>query len=157
MNIQTKFHGDVTISEDKIINFPKGILGYETETQFVVLPYHEDLPFHILQSVKTPTVALFTMDPWEVEPTYEFDLNEAAKKALNIEESSTEILILGVVTIPEDFMQSRINLLAPIVVHLADQNRGIQLVLENTPYQLRHPLFPMTLVSEEVASMNKGE
>lgn len=157
MDIQTKFHGIVTVSEDKVIHFPKGILGYEAETEFVVLPYHESLPFYILQSVKTPEVALFTMDPWQVEPTYEFDLNEAAKKELRIEETSTEILILGVVNIPEDFMQSRINLLAPIVVHLGNENRGIQLVLENSPYLVRQPVFPVEVKPNESLLVAKGE
>ena len=144
MNIQTKFHGEVVISEEKIIHFPKGILGYEDEKEFVVLPYHESLPFHILQSVKTPAIALFTMDPWSVEANYEFDLNEAAKHELEVKDSTTDILVLGVVTIPEDFLKSRINLLAPIVINLSENSRGIQLVLENSPYQLRHPLFSET-------------
>lgn len=143
MEIQTKFHGVVTISEEKVICFPKGILGYPEETEFVIIPYHESLPFYILQSVKTPHVALFTMDPWKAEPTYEFDLNVAAKQVIQVETDSTELLTLGVVNIPDEFKKSRINLLAPIVIHLGNVRRGVQVVLENSPYSIRQPLFAM--------------
>ena len=42
MNIKTKYHGEISINEEEILYFEKGIPGFRNEAEFVQIPLTED-------------------------------------------------------------------------------------------------------------------
>lgn len=46
--------GRRSIDSSRIIYFPKGLVGFETEQRFVLLQIRADAPLLVLQSVTTP-------------------------------------------------------------------------------------------------------
>lgn len=125
----------MNVSEDKVMTFPKGLPGFEEETKFVLLDISEDIIFQILQSVKSPELAFFVVNPYLIFEDYSIQLNDHAIESLNIDDEK-DVAILTVMTLKEPFTKSTVNLKAPLVLNLAN-NRGKQYILNDDQYSMR--------------------
>ena len=114
--IQTKL-GVQQISEDKIISFPKGVIGYEDEQSFTLLHIAEDSPFFILQSTKTPDLGFVVADPYLFLDNYSVKLNEAEQGCIQVADSK-DVVVFVTVTIPHGRSDlATLNLSGPIFVN----------------------------------------
>jgi flagellar assembly factor FliW len=139
MLIKTVNFGDLEVPEDKIINFKEGLPGFPQIHRFAILELDELKPFQYLQSLDDPPIALFVINPFAIDPTYEFRLKESDMEEVN-SKNSTELTVYSVATIPDDPSQATINLMAPIVIN--DRDRcGKQVILHESKYSVRHPLL----------------
>lgn len=144
--IQTKYLGETKVSADKIITFEKGLPGFEEEKEFILLDISKDLVFQILQSVKSPQLAFFVVNPYYFYETYEFKLNDYTIESLDIKDAK-EVLVLSVMTLKEPFNESTINLKAPLIINL--KNRlGKQYILEEATYSMRAKIPVQKIESE---------
>ncbi|WP_349408635.1 flagellar assembly protein FliW [Pseudalkalibacillus sp. SCS-8] len=137
MKIQTRYFGEVQISEDEIVKFKQGLPGFNIEKEFVILPFsEEETPYHILQSVSTPSLAFVLGNPFVFFPDYEFELSESVTELLEIQ-SEKEVAVYIILTINEPFEKTTANLKAPVVINL---NKGIgkQVVLNKEEYETKH-------------------
>jgi len=139
MKIQTKYFGDIEVSEEEIIRFNQGIPGFPDETAFVFLPLTEDSPFTVMQSTATPMLAFITTSPFLFFQDYNIEISDAAAEQLKFE-SENDAAVYAILTIKEPFEQSTANLVAPVLVN-HDKRIGKQIVLEKTSYTTSHPLF----------------
>jgi flagellar assembly factor FliW len=63
MEVRTTRFGNVTIAEDRVITFPKGLLGFSAFTRYCLLEPSEDACFFWLQSLDDPNLAFVVTDP----------------------------------------------------------------------------------------------
>jgi flagellar assembly factor FliW len=138
MNIKTKYHGDVTITEEEIIMFENGLPGFEDEQSFVLLPFPDNDVFSILQSTKTSSTGFVVSNPFGFFPQYEFDLEENIKKQLIIE-NEENIAVMTILTVNESIEQSTANLQAPIIFNI-HHKKGKQVILNDARYKTKHLL-----------------
>lgn len=138
MNIQTKFHGNIEISNGQTWNFPKGIPGFEEEKGFVLLPIEENDIFQVLQSTTTAEVAFIVANPYTLIEDYSFDIDEPTIDLLDIKQEK-DILVLGVLTLKNPFDLSTINLQAPIIFQ-ATVKKAKQMILNDKTFSMRHPI-----------------
>ena len=138
MKIETKFFGAVEIDETQIIEFPHGIPGFEKDHKFTVLK-HEDSPFHVLQSVERADLAFIIIELGKVVPDYEIDLPDEVVVELKLGKPE-ESLVYAIVVLPSDISQATVNLAAPLVINVKEK-RGVQVILNNPAYGIKHPLF----------------
>jgi flagellar assembly factor FliW len=139
MLIKTVNFGDLEVPEDTIITFKEGLPGFPQIHKFAVLEKNELKPFQYLQALDDPPIALFIINPFIIDPTYEFRLTESDMEEVN-SKNSTELTVYAVATIPDDPTQATINLMAPIVIN--DRDRcGKQVILHESKYSVRHPLL----------------
>ncbi|WDH82240.1 flagellar assembly protein FliW [Paenibacillus urinalis] len=143
MIIETSSWGKMEVQEDHIVQFHRGIPGFEEETAFAILPY-ENSPFHMMQSVQEPGLSFLLADPFLFEPQYEFELPQHEAAELQIDE---EVNVLCIVTIGESLSDSSINLLAPIVINPINR-QGKQIVLHDTAYVTRHKLSELSAAEQ---------
>jgi flagellar assembly factor FliW len=139
MLIHTFNFGNLDIPEDKVITFKEGLPGFPQIHQFAVLELEELKPFQYLQSLDDPPIALFIINPFMVDPTYEFRLTDADMEDLN-SKNSAELAVYTVATIPEGPSQATINLMAPIVINEKDRC-GKQVILHESKYSVKHRLL----------------
>ena len=142
MRINTLNFGDLEISQESIITFDDGLPGFSQLRQFVVLDMEDIKPFHYLQALPdddTPPIALYLINPFLVDPSYEFRLTDSDMEALK-SKNSTEMTIYAVATIPADPRYATLNLMAPIVINEKGR-RGRQVILHDSKYSVRHPLM----------------
>ena len=74
MKVQTKWFGEIEVSDDKIITFDKGIIGFEDWKKYTLVydaEKEENISIIWLQAIDEPTLALPVMKPEFVYETYD--------------------------------------------------------------------------------------
>lgn len=140
MNILTEKFGEISIDENLIFDFLEPIIGYDSLKKYVLVEHSENSAFKWLQSVEDPSLAFPVTSPAFFDIDYQFEI--PTEKAEKIDLHSVESLIsLNIVTIPlQNPKKATINLLAPIIINAANR-QGMQIILSNSNYPVRYPLF----------------
>jgi flagellar assembly factor FliW len=147
VKINTKFHGELEINPDHILQFEQGIPGFEEEKQFYIFPFKEGNEFFILQSVHTPALGFVMIDPFQFFKDYSVKISDAAKETLMIKESE-DVVIFSLLTIREGIENTTVNLQGPIIIN--DRiKKGKQVILVDSDYKTNHPLFSKTPTEEK--------
>lgn len=139
MEVQTKFHGVVELTEKDILSFESGIPGFPEEDKFSVLPIEEDGLFMILQSLKEPALAFVVVNPFHYFPEYDFTLEDKVVEKLRVE-SPDDVLVYSILSVREPFEETTVNLQAPIIIN-SRKALGKQVVLNNEKYKTRHKIL----------------
>jgi len=134
MQIKTVYFGELEVEKDKILFFPWGLPGFEHLRRFVLL---EEKGFFWLQSVEEENIVFALCDPFLYFPDYEIELSSTECQALGIT-SHREVIVLAMMNVLSS-QEIGVNLLAPIVINCG-LKIGKQVVLEGSPYSLRHIL-----------------
>src|SRR5699024_7645913 len=142
MKLQTKYVGAVDVKEEKIINFPFGLPGFEKETSFVLLELPGNPIFQTLQSVTNENLAFIVIHPYHSYKDYEFKLDQTIQDHLKIQEQA-DVFVLTIVTLKQPFEQSTINLKAPIIINEKEM-LAKQYVLVDDAYETKAPLHVET-------------
>lgn len=135
MIIETKYLGEIEISDDKIVHFESGIPGFEDEKKFILLDIADNIIFQILQSVETKELAFFVVNPYILFEDYSIKLNENIIESLDIKEEN-DVAVLTVMTLKEPFSNSTVNLKAPLIINLKNK-RAKQYILNDDTYSMR--------------------
>ena len=142
MKINTKFFGEIDISDDKVITFPNGIIGFPEMKRFVLLHDEEkgtQAGIRFLQSVEEPGFAMPVMDPLLVKPDYNPEVeDELLAVAGNI--TPENLLVLVTVTVPGDLTKMSVNLQGPVIINI-DENKACQLIVENADYPVKFFIY----------------
>ncbi len=141
MRIETKVFGEIEIAEDKIINFPSGIIGFPALTDFTLI-HDEDKgmgAIHWLQSVQEPGFAMPVMDPLIVESNYNPSVEDELLKPLG-ELKAEEMLVMVTVTVPKDLTRMTVNLRGPIIINAANR-KACQVIVDGEEYPVKFPIY----------------
>lgn len=140
MNIETTRFGKIKIDDNLIFDFVEPIIGYDQHRKFVFIEHNEQSAFKWLQSIDAPELAFPVTSPAFFNIDYQFEI--PTEKAEKIELTSVESLIsVNIVTIPSiNPQKATVNLLAPIIIN-ATNKKGMQLILSNSNFQVKYPLF----------------
>src|ERR1043166_6198078 len=84
MEVQTSRFGPVEVDESRIINFPRGILGFPRYKSYVLIQPEADATFYWLQSVEAADLAFVVTDPLLFVPDYQIPLREETRAELGI-------------------------------------------------------------------------
>lgn len=139
MKIQTSRFGMLDVSDETLLIFPSGLVGFPAFRRFVVLDAAEDSDYQWFQSVDDPSLAVVIVDLHLLQPDFRVDVPVEGLAELDMIQSDP-IFIMAVVTIPSGRPdQATANLRAPLVVNLRTR-KGKQMILhESIP--LRYPLL----------------
>ncbi len=114
--IQTRI-GKRVVELDKKIYFPRGLIGFEDQREFVLLQMKEGSPFLVLQSLTNPRVGLLVADPYSFTMEYEVKLGQAEQKILRLQ-NIRQVAVLVTVSIPAGEPQkTALNLTGPILIN----------------------------------------
>ena len=142
MLAKTKFFGEVELADDKILEFPNGIIGFEECTKFAIM-YDEDddreKTISWLQSLDEPTLALPVIEPMAIVPDYAPMIEDELLKPLN-NPADEDLLFLLVMTVPSDMTKVTANMKAPVIINIAER-KGVQLIVENADYPVKFNVY----------------
>lgn len=139
MIVETTRFGSVTIDDSSIISFPRGLLGFENDTEYVLVKHRPDTMFRWLQSVDSPELAFVVIDPMEFFTGYDLELSSIEAEYLNISELD-EVEVLTMVTVDSKTSEATTNLAGPIVIN-REKHIGMQVVLDDPNYGAKHTLI----------------
>jgi flagellar assembly factor FliW len=132
----TRF-GEIDVDARKIIVLPSGLIGFPTETRFVILRPRGKKPIAWLQSLQTPALAFPVVDSTQISPPYPGETAEAIAGQAGIRGDSASIFVI--VSVRPRAPRFVANLLAPIVIDRGSGN-GLQVVLDPKKYAASTPL-----------------
>ncbi len=139
MDIETLRFGKIAVQEDKVITFPRGILGFAKNKQYLLFPHSEDSPFFWLQSVEDGDLAFVVMNPRLVKADYSLDVDENVLNELDAKQEA-DLEVVCIVTIPRnDPKRMTINLLGPIIIN-AKSRSAVQVICDKQSYSHQHPV-----------------
>ncbi len=139
LKIKTKFFGEADLPDSSMIRFENGIPGFENLHLFALISDADEPDLHYLQSAEEESVCFVVTPPAALVGSYDIDINDELVQELGIEDP-TDVYIYTILTIPEALTELTANLKAPILVNFKNR-RGVQGVLSNTRYSIRHKII----------------
>lgn len=116
MVIQSRL-GEREVRLDKIIHFPRGLIGFDNVHKLTLLQIQEDAPLLVLQSVEMPNLGLLVADPFVFVPDYSITINDADQQLLQVQ-SAQELAVLVTASIPPGKPEeTALNLMGPILIN----------------------------------------
>ena len=158
MLVQTRSCGEVNIEEDRVLDFPNGIIGFPDLKRFILLhdsERGENVGIHWLQSVDEPGFAMPVMNPLIVDNTYDPIIEDDILTPLgNLEEDETIVLVT--VSVPKDLTKMTVNLRGPFVIN-ATKKKGCQVIVEGEDFSVRFPIYDILQKNKEEAKKAEEE
>lgn len=145
MKINTSRFGEVEISEEKVISFPRGILGFDHLQSYFIMDY-KDTDVKWLQSAEDPDVAFMLMDPFPHFPEYKPEMSPVDRRLLDAENVS-DLVVLAILSVcreGEADPYATMNLQAPLVFNVS-RMIGFQVVMEKSKFGVREAISLQTL------------
>lgn len=142
MLIETRAFGQVEITDDKIITFPGGIIGFPDLKRFTLLHDEEkgvDAGIRWLQSLEEPGFAMTVLDPLIVKADYNPEIDDELLAGIG-EVTSDNLLVLVTVRVPSDLKQMTVNLQGPIIINV-DERKACQIIVDADTYPVRFPIY----------------
>jgi flagellar assembly factor FliW len=136
MDVRTTRFGVITIAEDRVITFPKGLLGFPQARRYCLLEPGDDACFFWLQSLDEPSLAFVVTDPSLFVPEYSVPIRpeQMGELALDRLDDAQVFVIVNKVE-----QQLTGNLQGPLVINTLTK-QGEQMVLAEKRWTTRHPL-----------------
>lgn len=142
MVAQTRLFGEITIDDDKVLDFPNGIIGIEDKHKFAIIydvEKGEDTAIRWLQSMEDPYLALPVIEPYAILDEYNPMIEDALLEILD-DPKDEDIIVLLTLIISSDVKKITANLKAPIVIN-SGTCKGGQLIVENSDYEAKFNVY----------------
>ncbi|MBX3364371.1 MAG: flagellar assembly protein FliW [Phycisphaeraceae bacterium] len=136
MDVRTTRFGVIEIAEDRVITFPKGLLGFPDRKRFCLLEPGEDACFFWLQSLDEPSLAFVVTDPALFVRDYSVPIRPEQMGELGLARLD-DAQVFVIVNKVSDHLTG--NLQGPVVINTLARV-GEQLVLAEKRWTTRHPL-----------------
>jgi flagellar assembly factor FliW len=137
MDVRTTRFGVISIAEDRVITFPKGLLGFPQARRYCLLEPGEDACFFWLQSLDEPGLAFVVTDPVLFVADYSVPIRPEQMSDLGL--TRTEDAQVFVIVNKVDNTLTG-NLQGPLVINTLSRE-GEQMVLAEKRWTTRHPLM----------------
>jgi flagellar assembly factor FliW len=139
MMIETSRFGSIAVSEDDILTFPEGMLGFSKINQYVLVERADDSLFVWLQALKKPTIAFPLLEPEIIEKNYKVEMMEEDLKVLSLKDLK-HAKVFSIITIPTDPSKMTANMKAPVIINLK-KRLAKQVILHNLEYPIRKAIY----------------
>lgn len=143
MQIKSRVFGEIEISENKIISFEKGLMGFEDNSRYALLYDSEKQNgkgIMWLQSLEDANLAFPVIDPLNILTEYKPVVEDELLADVGEYSSDSELLILCVLTVPADLTRMTANIKAPLVVNTVTK-KGCQIIVNNDDYGVRYNVY----------------
>ncbi len=138
MEVETKTMGLVQVDDSRVLNFPKGLFGFEDYHKYALIEAEYE-PFFWLQSLDEKGLAFLLVDPFLIVNDYELDIDDKMLSDIGIS-SPTDVYVWSVVTVPADGGPVTANLQGPLVVNRKTQT-ALQVILSDSKWTTKHNII----------------
>ena len=139
MEVRTTRFGAVEIADDRVITFPKGLLGFQQCKRYCLLQPTDDACFFWLQCMEDPDLAFVITDPNLFVQDYSVPIRSEQMEDLRLA-TVDDAQVFVIVNKIGDTLTG--NLQGPLIVN-TEQRIGEQLVLAEKKWTTRHNLVAL--------------
>jgi flagellar assembly factor FliW len=136
MQVPTSRFGTIAIPEDRVINFPKGLLGFGEHRRFCLLEPADEACFFWLQSLDDPDLAFVITDPTLFVGDYNVPIREEQMSGLSLG-TLNDAQVFVIVNKVDQVLTG--NFQGPLVINTLNK-QGEQFVLAEKRWTTRQPL-----------------
>jgi flagellar assembly factor FliW len=140
MEIETSRFGRLTLDDERIMTFPKGLLGFPEYNRFALIQTSEENYFFWLQCVDNPNLAFVVTDPTTFFKDYTVPVKGEVQQELGLEDVN-HAQVFVICNKVDEWLTG--NLLGPIVVN-ASNRVAQQVVLTEKKWTTRQPLMKLS-------------
>ena len=126
MQVKTKTMGTVEVAEERLINIPSGLFGFEEYTDFALVDSEYE-PLIWFQSLQEPNLAFLLIDPFIIADDYEADIDDS------------ELLRIGIKD-PADGGPVTANFQGPLIINKKN-HLCMQAILDGSKYTTKHNII----------------
>ncbi|HSW31160.1 MAG TPA: flagellar assembly protein FliW [Longimicrobiales bacterium] len=138
MSVPSALLGTLELRTSQVFSFEHGLLGFPQARAFALVPSRLEGLFW-LQSLDFEALTFLLADPFPLVDGYSLELGPQEVPWSDATDSS-RFLVLAIVTLPrEPGRTATANLQGPLAFDLV-QRRGRQIVLQHSPFGVRHPV-----------------
>ena len=137
MDIQTTRFGTISVDDERVITFPRGLLGFPDHSRFALIQTGEENYFFWLQCVDEPNLAFVVTDPTIFFKDYDVVLKEETQQEIALSDPAYAQVFV-ICNKVGDWLTG--NLQGPLIVN-AQNRRGQQVVLNDKKWTTRQPLL----------------
>lgn len=139
MEIQTSRFGLLDVDEQRVLQFPSGLLGFPNYKRFALIQTGSEKCFFWLQCADEPNLAFVVADPSVFFKEYDVPLREETMEELELTDVSLA-QVLVVCNKVDQWLTG--NLLGPLIINSANR-KGQQVVLTDKKWTTRQPLLKL--------------
>lgn len=157
MTIETDY-GTVDYEKDDLITFSDGLFGFPDLKNYLFLSLDEETEDNLMLvmiSVDEPRIGFVIVNPLFLCPDYSPVLTQEELACLGVKESG-ELAYYAICSMRSNYLDNTVNLKCPVVVN-PETHCGIQVILENSPYDYRHAMRSFSTVMDSKDSDDKGD
>lgn len=136
--IRSELFGTIDLTEDDLIEFSDGLLGFPECRTWALLRGTKDGTAW-MQSADHATLVFLLVDPFIFFDGYSAELSPSELTRLKARDAG-EIAVFAIVTLPKSGEETcTANLQGPVVMNVTSR-RGVQVVLGDQPFGTRAPI-----------------
>jgi flagellar assembly factor FliW len=139
MEIHHRLLGAIAYSEDDVITFPLGLLGFLKFKRYLLLHNETVAPFVWMVSVDNPDLSFPLLDPKRFCADYNPNITRRDLSEISAENPQS-LQMYSIVTILQDAHSATANLSGPILIN-RERKIGKQLVLLDDRYSTKHRIL----------------
>jgi len=152
ITVRSSRFGEMTVAESSVIQVPAGLIGFPQFTKFVMFEHKP--PFSWLHSIEDENLAFVVVDGFEFGKEYDVKPPRNDKDCDFREDD--EFAILVIVTVRSDPRLTTVNLKAPVFINMRNRH-GVQIIIDDSRFSTRHPLWSEEAAAQESAEEKKEE
>jgi len=145
MKVRTTRFGEIEVDPARVIEFPKGILGFPLHLQYVLIQTSQESCFYWLQAADVAELAFVVCDPRLFVPDYQVPVRREDMEAIGLSDVQQAQVFVIVNKVGD---QLTANLQGPLLINVHNR-KGCQLVLSDKKYSTRHPLMKLPVSRSE--------
>ena len=147
MKVETTRFGQIEADENRLIQFPHGLLGFPEHRDYALIQTNDEGNFFWLQSIDRPDLAFVVCDPLLFIPDYQVPIKQEDLDKIDIK-SMNDVQVLIIVNKIDRTLTG--NLQGPLVINVVNR-QGRQLVLSEKKYSTRHPLIELEPIEQVIS------
>ena len=150
MKVNTRLFGEIELDDNKIIEFPGGIVGFPDLNKFAIVHDSEKSDgssLSFLLSLDEPAFAMPVMDPHIVKPDYNPMVEDDLLSGRG-ELDPNETIVFVTVTVPHEIKKMTVNLMAPVIIN-AKIKKGVQVILTEGENDIHFPIYDILAAAKE--------
>jgi flagellar assembly factor FliW len=152
MEIESTRFGVLTVDEERVMTFPRGLLGFPEHQRFALVQTGQGNYFFWLQSVDDPNLAFVVTDPSTFFKDYDVALRDETIADLELKDLNF-MQVFVICNKVGEWLTG--NLLGPIVVNAANR-QAQQVVLTEKKWTTRQPLLKLQAEMPEELPLAKS-
>ena len=149
MKIDSARFGPMEVPEDRLIDFPKGILGFPNHQHYALIQPNEESVLLWLQSCDAPELAFVVCDPQVFVSDYRVHVKEDDLKQIELADPANG-QVLVICNKVGDYLT--VNLQGPVLVNCTNR-KARQLVLSDRRFSTRHEVLRLTGEPKQTATV----